>query len=80
MKVSRSDIRSWLERAQEEGATHVVIRSDDFSHEYYPVTCFSEASAREQAARTGNMQRTIEVYNLSEDWDEQLDTPRCMNF
>jgi len=78
--VSSKDlIRTWLEEAKEKGATHVVVRSDDFSHEYYPVSCFSKCHAREKANQTGNMQRTMEVYDLSKDWDEQLSTSRCWN-
>lgn len=80
MKVTKEHIRTWLERAKEEGATHVVVRSDDFSHEYYPCKCFSKQEARATASKTGNMQRTIEVYNLALDWDEQLDTPHCYNY
>jgi 2-phospho-L-lactate guanylyltransferase (CobY/MobA/RfbA family) len=80
MRITKDDIRIWLEEAQEDGATHVVIRSDDFSHEYYPCKCFSEEEARMKADESGNMQRTIEVYNLSEDWDEQLDTDRNFSY
>lgn len=80
MSTSRELIRTWLQEAKAESATHVVVRSDDFSHEYYPVPCHSESHAREVASKTGNMQSTIEVYKLSMNWDEQLDTPRCFNY
>ena len=33
MKITREEIRTWLEEARADGATHVVVRSDDFSHE-----------------------------------------------
>jgi hypothetical protein len=79
-RVSREHIRTWLQEAKDEGATHVVVRSDDFSHDYYPVPCHSVSHAREIAGKTGNMQSTIEVYNLALDWDEQLNTNRCHNF
>jgi hypothetical protein len=80
MSITRDHIWDWLQEAEDEGATHVVIRSDDFSHEYYPCRCFSASEARAKANESGNMQRTIEVYNLALDWDKQLDTPRCFNF
>jgi len=74
--VTKQMIREWLERARDAGATHLVVRSDSFSHEYYPVPCFSKEHAREKATRVGKMQSTREVYDLSEDWDEQLDQKR----
>ncbi len=80
MRISQDDIRRWLEAAKAEGATHVVVRSDDFSHEYYPHACHSASHAREVASKTDNMQSTVEVYKLSMNWDEQLDTPRCFNY
>ena len=70
--VTTGEIRGWLERGKEQNATHVVVRSDDFSHEYYPCFCFSEQEARKKANEKGNMQRTIEVYSLAENWDAQL--------
>lgn len=77
--ITREHIWNWLQNAKDEKATHVVIRSDSFSHEYYPVSCHSVAHAKAVAGKAGNMQATIEVYDLSKDWDDQLDTPRCWN-
>lgn len=82
MKTSTDLIRTWLEEGKEDGATHVAVFSDDFSHEYYPVSYTSKAAAQEGvASKDGkNMQRVIEVYNLSQDWDKQLRQHRCFNY
>lgn len=80
MSTGKELIRTWLQEAKAEKATHVVVRSDDFSHEYYPHACHSASHAREVAGKTGNMQSTIEVYKLSMNWDKQLNETRAYNF
>ena len=76
MRISQDDIRRWLEEAKAEGATHVVIKSDSFSHEYYPSPCFSAGEARKKVSDPGSMQSVMEVYNLSKNLDKQLATHR----
>lgn len=76
----KTEIREWLERGKTKKATHVVVKSDDFSHEYYPLFCYSKEQAEAQARTNDNMQRTVEVYDLSKDWDEQLAAGRVWNF
>ncbi len=82
MKVTQERIKKWLEKADGEGASHVVVMSDDFSHEYYPVPCQSEEAARETVRlKDGhNMQSMVEVYNLSASWEAQLRKDRCVNY
>ena len=79
-RITQEDIRRWLQDAKDEGATHVVIKSDDFSHEYYPSPCFSANEARKKVNNPGSMQSIMEVYNLALDWDEQLAERNCRNF
>lgn len=80
--MTHNDIRKWLEKADAEGATHVVVMSDDFSHEYYPINCHSEDAARETVSlKDGhNMQSMVEVYNLSASWEAQLRKKVCVNY
>jgi len=82
MRVTKAHIRKWLEKAEAEDATHVVVMSDDFSHDYYPINCHSEAAAREtvQLKDGHNMQSMVEVYNLSASWEAQLRKDRCVTF
>ena len=37
MGTTRERIREWIERGQEEGATHVIVVCDTFDWEDYPV-------------------------------------------
>lgn len=82
MKTSTDLIRTWLQEGKEDKATHVAVFSDDFSHEYYPVSYHSreaaQAGVREKDGK--NMQRVIEVYNLSMDWNKQLRADRSFNY
>jgi len=82
MKATHDTIRTWLHEADDKGATHVVIMSDDFSHDYYPVPCRSRDAARDTVRlKSGqNMQTVVEVYNLSASWEAQLQQERCMNY
>lgn len=78
--TTKADIREWLEEGKVLRATHLVVRVDTFDHEDYPVFCFSKEEARAKAGDNSNMQRTMEVYDLSKGWDEQLAQHRVWNF
>jgi hypothetical protein len=82
VKVTQKNIRRWLEKADQENATHVVVMSDDFSSDYYPINCFSESEARKTVSMKDghNMQRLIEVYNLRASWEAQLAKKVCVNY
>ena len=82
MRVTQTNIRKWLEKADKENASHVVVMSDDYSHEYYPIACSSEEVAREPVRMKDghNMQSMVEVYNLSASWAAQLLENRCVNY
>lgn len=74
MSTSREEIKSWLERGQKEGATHVIVVCDTFDHEDYPVMVMPGEDAKEKYEEYNgkDMQRVMEVYNLKMDWDDQL--------
>ncbi|GCE16807.1 hypothetical protein [Dictyobacter kobayashii] len=82
MGTSQEDIKRWLNRGKEEGATHVIVVCDTFSYEDYPVMVKPEEKVKDIAKKYDgeNMQRIMEVYNLSMDFDKQLAERRSFNY
>lgn len=82
MPTTVEDIRGWLERAEKEGATHMLVVVDSFDHEDYPVNVKPGQAVREvfNEYNGKNMQRVMEVYALHADWEKQLGTGRNFNF
>ncbi|WP_406698143.1 hypothetical protein V5E97_04725 [Singulisphaera sp. Ch08] len=82
MAATRQEIQAWLERGKTEGATHVIVICDTYGHDDYPVYVSSDENAREKANRYDgtNMQRIMEVYNLSMDMEQQLSQHRVLNY
>ena len=81
MSTTKDDIRDWLERGKEEGARFMIVVCDTFDHEDYPVFVQQESYFKEVEARYDgtNMQRIMEVYDLSMDFEEQLSQNRSWN-
>ena len=82
MATEKSDIQRWLERGKEEGATHLIVVCDSFDYEDYPVFVNSQENVHEKESEYNgkSMQRVMEVYNLSMDWDTQLNQFRSFNY
>jgi hypothetical protein len=82
MAASREDIRGWLERAAQKGATHVIVVCDTFDHEDYPVEVMpGEDSRRKAEGYSGkNMQRVMEVYDLRLPLEAQLAEGRAFHY
>ena len=76
------DIKEWLERGKEEGATHVIVFCDTYDYDDYPVMVQPGEDAREVVnKRDGkNMSLAMEVYNLSMDIEKQLEEDRAFNY
>lgn len=74
MAATTSDIRGWLKRGKEEGATHVIIVCDTFDYDDYPVMVMPNEDVRKREIEyiEAHMQQVVEVYNLSMDFEEQL--------
>ena len=82
MGTSREDIKRWLERGKDEGATHVIIVCDTFDYEDYPVMVKANEDVLEIAEEYDkkNMQKIMEVYNLKRDWEKQLNSKYVFNY
>lgn len=82
MATTKEMIREWLERAYE-GDTHMVVVCDQFDYEDYPIFITQEENIRDRVREINakNMQVVMEVYNLSIDLDEQVNSSdRVFNY
>lgn len=80
MGTSRKDIKEWFEHGVEQKATHLLIICDTYDWEDYPSYAYSLEQAKKSFNSPGEMQRIMEVYNLSIDMDKQLNEHRSMNW
>jgi hypothetical protein len=74
MGTTREEIREWLQRGKEQGATRMLVVCDTFDHEDYPVYVLPGKNAREVYAEYNGkeMQRVIEAYSYELPLDSQL--------
>ena len=81
MWTTREQIRQWLIHGQALNATHVIIACDTFDHEDYPIYVQSTDNINEKIKEYDwkNMQKIMEVYNLSMDIEVQLAEQRVWN-
>lgn len=79
---SIEEMKNWLLSAKAEGATHVLIVCDTFDYEDYSVSVMpdEDVNKKYETYNGKNMQKVMEVYNLSMDIDEQLSKIKTMNF
>lgn len=65
--TTKLEIEAWFNEGVRQGATHMIVVCDTFDHEDYPIYTTGAKHTREQyAAHNGvNMQRVMEVYDLS---------------
>lgn len=72
----------WFRTAKEKGATHIVVMRDTFDYEDYPIYVMPGQDPRAIAAEAGNkdMQRVMEVYNMSMPVGPQLAEHRAFNY
>lgn len=82
MAVTKEKIKQWLSFAKKHGATHLLVVCDTWDYEDYPVEVKKGEDVRRiyEAHNGPNMQTVMEVYNLSLDFETQLNQDRSMNF
>lgn len=82
MAATKQDIRGWFEKGIENGATHLIVVCDTYDHDDYPVYVEPSEDVRKRHADFNgkNMQKVMEVYNLSQNMEEQLNEHRAMRF
>lgn len=81
MGTTREVIKGWIDRGLEQKATHLIVVSDTFDHDDYPVFAATDAEAIEKYDEYNGkeMQRIMEVYDLRMDLAAQLEEKRAMH-
>lgn len=81
MATTKQDISNWFDRGLDLGADFMIIVCDTFDYEDYPVFCTSDVFKETHDKHNGqDMQKIMEVYDLSMDKDEQLSQERVFNY
>lgn len=82
MGTTKEDIKGWIKRGQDQGATHMIVVCDTFDWEDYPVYVMPTENAHDKYSQYNgpNMQKVMEVYNLSKDINKQVNQPRAFEF
>ena len=79
-----NQISEWFDRAkEEENATHMLIVCDTFDYEDYPVVVHKGTDIKKKVLEYNNrknMTKVMEVYDLSQDKEEQLGQFRSLNY
>jgi hypothetical protein len=83
MTATRHDIQGWIQEAQQQRATHLIIMHDTFDHENYPVFVSAVQDAHREAMKhCNNMQVIEEVYSFTGKYplDFQLNERRAIHY
>jgi hypothetical protein len=78
MTATNEELSTWFDRGVDRGAKYMIIFTDTYDYESYPVFVESGDYCLEQVNNPGSMQRVEEVYDLSQDKSEQMRERRCM--
>jgi hypothetical protein len=77
---SMESIKEWLLEGKADGATHVVIMRDTFDGSTSPINVMPGEDVRGIAVdNEDEMEKVVEVYNLTLNIDDQLQEYRAMN-
>lgn len=78
MVTTRQDITEWFNRGKTEGAAYMIVACDTFDWEDYPVYVkpTDDLLARVKEYDGPNMQKIMEVYDLSRDIGDQISLRR----
>ena len=76
-----SDIREWLTE-RKSNHTHMIVVCDTFEHDNYPVFVSNDEDVYKIVKKYDGieMQKVMEVYNLSIDLELQLNEHRVFNY
>lgn len=82
MGTTKEDIKGWIKRGQDQGATHMIVVCDTFDWDDYPVYVMPAENVQDKYSQYNgpNMQKVMEVYNLSKDINKQVNQPRAFEF
>jgi hypothetical protein len=71
---NKEEISGWFDRGVKEGASHLIVVCDTFDHDDYPVWVHpgQDFWAKYEEYNGKDMQRIMEVYDLSHDKQAQM--------
>ncbi len=74
MAATKEEIRNWLEKAKLNKYKYLLVVCDTYDYDDYPIYCEDAQKCRDSYEEHDgkNMQRVMEVYDLSLDFEEQL--------
>lgn len=78
MAATREEIESWFEAGLARGAKYMLVICDTFDHDDYPSYFETREAAERMKKSPGDMERVMEVYDLSADPAPQLSARRAM--
>jgi hypothetical protein len=80
--TTKQQISDWFDRGLSQKASHMIVVCDTFEHEDYPVFVAEHEEVREKSKQYNgqNMQKIMEVYDLSISKEEQLSSVRVFNY
>lgn len=67
MAATKEDIRSWLKRGKESGATHMIVVCDTYDHEDYPVYVMPDENVRTKSEQFNgkNIEKELRVLEVA---------------
>ena len=77
--TSQSEIGAWFDDGVNMKATHMLVVCDTFDYDEYPVFAMDAAACIANYKNSGEMQRVMEVYDLSLDKEKQMREHRAMH-
>jgi hypothetical protein len=81
MPTTKEDIKVWFERGLAQKQEFLIVVCDSFDWEDYPVFATKDNFSEKYKSHDGvNMQRIMEVYDLSLDMHTQLNERRAFHF
>ena len=82
MATTKKEIKKWFEDGKKMNATHLIVFTDTFDWEDYPVYVMPNEDVRRIISERGgnNMQKVTEVYDLTKEMVSQLNEYRAFNY
>ena len=80
MAATKDEISSWFDQGVAQKATHLIVVCDTYDNDDYPCFANGDADVIEKHGYYDykNMQRVMEVYDLSDSKAEQMNERRAM--
>jgi len=79
MAATYKEISDWFEEGKQKGSLALIVGTDTFSYDDYPVYCIdiSELENKIKQIRSKSMSVVQEVYDLNKNKEEQMSQRRC---